>query len=256
MPIARDLYASFKVPLTSLEARSPSGEDTLTSREFPVPVILDSGTTLSYLPTDLAEQVWREVGAIYSAQVDAAIIPCDMQHSKGTFTFGFAGPDGPRITVGMDELVLDVTDGEAPKFLAGPYEGQDVCQFGIQNFTSEPYLLGDTFLRSAYVVYDLVNHQVAIAPTNFNSTRSNIVPFPSSGAPIPSSTVAPNQREVSGDRTTTEPSYDAREGFADSAADGENAAPGMPAAWGTGQMLVVGITMTLTTLGSGLFFAM
>jgi len=181
-PTQQDIFSAFMVAMTSLEAHSPSGQDTLTSQGFPIPVVLDSGTTLSYLPTDLATQAWKEVGAIYSSQVGAAVLPCSMQNSKGYFSFGFAGPNGPRINVGMDELVLDLTDGQAPTFLSGPYKGQDVCQFGIQNFTSGPYLLGDTFLRSAYVVYDLVNNQVGIAATDFNSTESNVVPFPSMSA--------------------------------------------------------------------------
>ncbi|KAL2158006.1 hypothetical protein VTH06DRAFT_4816 [Thermothelomyces fergusii] len=255
-PTGQSLFTSFRVALTSLEASSPSGKDTLTSQAFPIPVVLDSGTTLSYLPTDLATQAWREVGALYLPEVEAAVLPCDMQFSKGTFSFGFAGPNGPRITVGMDELVLDITDGPAPKFLSGPYKGRDVCQFGIQNFTSEPFLLGDTFLRSAYVVYDLVNNQIAIAPTNFNSTKSHIVPFPSMGAPIPSATVAANQQEVTRVPTVTEPAYSARQGFMESATGEENLAPGMPAAWGMGQMLIVGVTTALTALGSGLFFAL
>ena len=171
--------------MTSLTAQSPSGSDTLTSSSFPVPVVLDSGTTLSYLPTDLATQVWTEVGAVYAPDIQLAVVPCKLAASTGTFAFGFAGPSGPTVSVGMDELVLDLTSGTPPVFKTGPYKGMDVCEFGIQNSSAPPYLLGDTFLRSAYVVYDLVNNQVGIAETDFNATGSNIVAFASSGAPIP-----------------------------------------------------------------------
>lgn len=242
------------VALTSLGGYSSSGRDTLTSREFPIPVVLDSGTTLSYLPTDLARQTWTEVGAIYSDQLGAAVLPCAMQNSKGYFSFGFAGPNGPRINVTMDELVLDLTSGRAPTFNSGPYEGQDVCQFGIQNFTSAPYLLGDTFLRSAYVVYDLVNNQIGIAATDFNSTDSNIVPFPSMSAPIPSATVAPGQSEVTQIPSVTSPAYAAGPGFMEGVV-GENGAAGMPASLGMAQIVVIGTTMALAALGSGLFYA-
>ncbi|KAL2129264.1 hypothetical protein VTI74DRAFT_8001 [Chaetomium olivicolor] len=252
-PTQQDIFTSFLVAMTSLDAYSPSGQDTLTSPEFPVPVVLDSGTTLSYLPTNLAHQVWKEVGAIYSSQFQAAVLPCNMQNSKGYFSFGFAGPNGPRINVTMDELVLDLTFGAAPIFNSGPYKGQDVCEFGIQNFTSAPYLLGDSFLRSAYVVYDLVNNQVGIAATDFNSTESEVVPFPSMSAPIPSATVAPGQNEVTNRPALTEPAYAASQGFMTSTNGKGSAAPGMPEAWGKGQMAVVGVTMVLTALGSGLF---
>jgi hypothetical protein len=35
-------------------------------------------------------------------------------------------------------------------------------------------LLGDTFLRSAYVVYDLDNNEIAMAQANLNSTDTNV----------------------------------------------------------------------------------
>jgi hypothetical protein len=49
--------------------------------------------------------------------------------------------------------------------------------------------MGETVLRSAYVVYDLANSRAALAQSNFNSTKENIVEFESLGAAIPSATV-------------------------------------------------------------------
>jgi len=236
-----------------LEASSPSGKDTLTSEKFPVPVVLDSGTTLSYLPNDLAHQVWKEAGAIYSQQFHLAVLPCQMRHSKGYFSFGFAGPKGPRINVGMDELVLDLAEGAPPIFNAGPYKGMDACEFGIQNFSAPPYLLGDTFLRSAYVVYDLINNQIGIAPTKFNSTKTNIVPFPSLSAHIPSATVAPDQGQVSSTASVTSPAYVASAGFTDSA-NLKNAAPGvLHSTLECPQLLLMGLSMIFAMSGAGVF---
>lgn len=255
-PTPQGLFTSFMVALTSMQAVSPSGQDTLTSSRFPIPVVLDSGTTLSYIPTDLAMQMWKEVGAVYSSYFKASILPCSMRTSKGYFSFGFAGPGGPRINVTMDELVLDLTTGQPPRFTSGPHQGETICEFGVQNISSAPYLLGDTFLRSAYVVYDLVNNQVGLAATDFNATRSNVVPFPSMSAAIPSATVAPGQSQVTNRPAVTTPAYAASQGFMDSATNNKaNAAQGMPRAFGQGQLLVVGITMALTALGSGLFLA-
>lgn len=253
-PTQRDptLYTAFLVALTSLEASSPSGQDTLTSEQFPIAVVLDSGTTLSYLPTDLAKQIWKEVGAQYVPMLGVAVIPCNFKESEGHFSFGFAGPKGPRINVTMDELVLNLVKGTPPKFPSGVHKGLDMCQFGIQNFTQAPYLLGDTFLRSAYVVYDLINNQIGIAATDFNSTDSNIVPFPSLSAQIPSATVAPDQKEATAIPKVTEPAYNAGPGFqavtsgGGGDGDDENAAP---------QTLVAAVAMSLTALGAGLFLA-
>lgn len=253
-------YTSFLVALTSVQAVSPSGTDTLTSSQFPVPVVLDSGTTLSYVPTDLATEIWDEVGATYSSDISMAVLPCSMAQSAGVFTFGFAGPDGPRISVDMTELVLPLTTGQAPLFSSGPYKGQAACQFGIQNFSTDPFLLGDTFLRSAYVVYDLVNNEIGLAETDFNSTSSNIVAFPSYGAQIPSATLAPDQSQATATPADTTPALVASAGFQKTASassggshgTGKNAGSRAPP-FDWARVTVVGVCMVFVMIGSGVF---
>lgn len=181
-------YTHFQVPLTGVDAVSSTGSDALSSSGLPLTVVLDSGTTLSYLPDDMAHQIWDEVGAQWEPYLKYASLPCSRAHNEGYFSFQFGGNNGPRINVTMDELVLDLDGGV---YADGPFRGESACAFGIQNQTisdKDPYLLGDTFLRSAYVVYDLVNNKLAIAPTKFNAEKSNIVAFASDGASIPSAT--------------------------------------------------------------------
>ncbi|KAI0451946.1 aspartic peptidase domain-containing protein [Xylaria acuta] len=256
-------YTAFTVQLTSLQAHSSSGDDTLTSPSFPVPVVLDSGTTFSYLPQDLAEEVWKEVGAEYylvgQQGTGAPLVPCALANNQGYFTFGFGGKGGPAIKVGMDELVLPIFTSDSVPFDSGPYKGQAACQFGVQNISSKSFLLGDTFLRSAYVVYDLENNEIGIAPTDFNATTSNVMAFPSRGAEIPSSTPAPNQDDlVSG--STGVPNYDARAGFTklDSSSGsgsggGDDNAASLPRALDLTQMAVMGASMGLMMVGGGAF---
>lgn len=209
-----DQFDSFIVELTSIQAVSSSGTDQLTSHQDPIKVVLDSGTTLSYLPTDIAQQIWEETGARYSGSTGLALIPCRMQRSTGYFNFTLGGLAGPTIKIGMDELVLDlVVSGPAPTFTSGPYAGEDACEFGIQN-TTGTNLLGDTFLRSAYVVYDLMNNEIGIAQTDFNATESNIVAFANQSAVIPSATLAPNASAATATATFTEPGFLAEVGFA------------------------------------------
>ena len=247
----------FTVALTSLTAKSSSGEDTLTSSSFPIEAVLDSGTTLTYLPQDLAEQIWKEVGAEYDDSQGGALIPCSFAKTSGYFSFGFAGPDGPRINVTMDELVLSMGDERGPQstFQSGAFKGQSSCAFGIQNYTDSPVLLGDTFLRSAYVVYDLVNNEIGIAATDFNATKTNIVPFASKGARIPSSTSAPNQDQVSnasGSSTTTT-GLSAADGFKKGANSTDNKSEDSPASHLAPSLAIMSIMMTFTMLGGGIF---
>ncbi|KAI0427040.1 aspartic peptidase domain-containing protein [Xylaria sp. FL1042] len=265
-----DNFTSFQVRLTSLDAHSSSGNDSLSSSSFPIPVVLDSGTTFSYLPQDIAEEVWKEVGAeITNVEgTGLPLIPCDYAKSSGYFSFGFGGDGGPVINVGMDELAIPLY----AQFPSGSqYAGQDACQFGIQNFSSDPFLLGDTFLRSAYVVYDLENNEIALAPTDFNATTSNVVPFPSQGASIPSSTPAPSQ-DAANTGPSSDPNYSAASGFKDLSSSGTGSGSSSSGSSSSGggnddsdsagsltpaldltQLAVMGASMGLMMLGGGAF---
>lgn len=215
-------YTHFAVPLTSVTAVSSSGSDVLTSREkYPINGILDSGTSLTYLPDDMAKQAWKEAGAIYISQIGSAVLPCGFANNDGYFSFGFAGANGPKINVTMSELVLSAYTGKSvPTFPPGNYptsgyENQPICNFGIQNQTDDtiPYLLGDTLLRSAYVVYDLVNNQIGLAPTKFDVdvNNTNITPFASNGATIPKG--VPVTGDTMSGPSVTRNSYNAQSGF-------------------------------------------
>ncbi|RWA11115.1 hypothetical protein EKO27_g3989 [Xylaria grammica] len=240
--------------LTSLEAHSSSGDDSLSSTSFPISVVLDSGTTFSYLPQDLAEEVWQEVGAEYTVVSNngagVPLISCDLANSNGFFSFGFGGDGGPVIKVGMDELVIP----------SGTLNGRQVCQFGIQNFSGDPFLLGDTFLRSAYVVYDLENNEIGLAPTDFNATTSKVVAFPSQGAKIPSSTPAPSQ-DAANSGPSSSPDFSASKGFKDlsssgsgsGSGDGVDSAGSLPPALDFTQLIVMGASMGLVMFGGGMF---
>lgn len=185
---------SFTVAFTSLSATSSSGTDQLTPDNYAQAAILDSGTTITLLPDDVAQAVFEELGATVSQQLDAVIVPCSLADNDGTLNYGFGGSGGPTIKVAVSQLVLPLTlpNGQTPTYT----DGTAACQLGVQAAGSLPVLFGDTFLRSAYAVYDLDNNRIALAQTDFNATGSNIVPFASSGAPIPSATEAGSQAEV------------------------------------------------------------
>lgn len=184
----------FLVALTTVSATSPSGTDALGSQSFPVSAVLDSGTTFTLLPPDLVSAIWAEAGVVNKEEA-GPLVPCSFSRaSQGSFVFGFGGPGGPNITVPMDELVRTVP-GSVGVFEDGVYKGQDACQFMITPMQSDQpvAILGDSFLRSAYVVYDLENLEVALAPTKFNATDSKVVAFDHRGAAVPDSAPAPHQ---------------------------------------------------------------
>ena len=188
----------FTVAFTSLSITSPSGTDTITPPGYAEAVILDSGTTMTYVPDDLAQAIYNVVGADYDSTAGATVCPCTIGNVDGTLDFQFAGAEGPIIKVPVSEMVYPYfeADGSQGKF----ENGKPACIFGIEPASSlgsnAALLFGDTVLRSAYVVYDLANYRIGLAPTNFNSTDSNVVAFPSLSAAIPSATTVTDESAV------------------------------------------------------------
>jgi len=197
-PSSSGIVDRFTVAFTSFSITSPSGTDTLTSPGYAVPVVLDSGTTITYVPDDLALSIYNEVGATYSSELQEALCDCVTGTVQGTLNFGFAGANGVTIKVPISEMVSPLfrQDGTQETFT----NGQPACLFGIGPSSSlgedAPILFGDTMLRSAYVVYDLANFRIGLAQTNFNSSSSNVVAFASLSANIPSATTVTDESAV------------------------------------------------------------
>ncbi|KAL2755711.1 hypothetical protein ACRALDRAFT_2059069 [Sodiomyces alcalophilus JCM 7366] len=187
---ARGKYDYFKVPLHSLGISGSGFAEELPGARN-IPVILDSGATMTFLPNEIAQAIFREFDVAFLRDVAVPVVPCDRASGEETVTFRFGSEDGPVIRLRMNELIMKppkwpiVTVGDEDLL---PYGNPDdkLCQFGIRNVTHEPFILGDTFMRSAYIVHDLVNHEVGIAPAVFNATMSNIWAFSNYGQRIPS----------------------------------------------------------------------
>ncbi|KAL2216883.1 aspartyl protease [Thermoascus aurantiacus ATCC 26904] len=164
-------YAEFIIALTGLALNTSSSSHAYTSEALPAAVLLDSGSSLSYLPDSLVAKIYDDLDVTYDSSSQTGYVPCDLMNQEISFSFTFSSPS---ISVGIDELVLDPgtnPDGSRPTFL----DGTPACVFGIAPAGDSIAVLGDTFLRSAYVVYDLANNEISLANTNFNSTRDNIM---------------------------------------------------------------------------------
>ncbi|TGO57711.1 hypothetical protein BOTNAR_0196g00120 [Botryotinia narcissicola] len=251
--------------------QSSSGTDQLTPTDFARPAILDSETTITLLPDDVAAIVFEELGATVSQQLGAVVVPCAL--AKKT---GFGGVGGHTIKVDVSQLVLPLTtsNGRTPTY----DNGEAACQLGIQAAGSNPTLFGDTFLRSAYAVYDLDNNRIGLAQTDFDATGSNIVPFASAGAPIPSASSAPNEEAVTqtasgiprvgvtatatgtGQAATYNPTatgLNAEDGFTSTSSatssSKKSAGSGGPAPFEWARVFVGGFAITMVAVGGGIF---
>ncbi|KUI63288.1 putative aspartic-type endopeptidase OPSB [Cytospora mali] len=181
LPVQREgsLYAEFLITLTGV-----SLGDTTIAENQALPVLLDSGSSLTYLPDSMVETIYKKVSAEYDSTEGVAYVACSVADDTDTsVNFNFTEP---VISVAMNELVLDVytSTGKRPQFT----DGTEACLFGIAPAGSSTTVLGDTFLRSAYVVYDLANNEISLAQTNFNATSSNVLEIGSGTDAVPSAT--------------------------------------------------------------------
>lgn len=136
--------------------------------------ILDSGSTVCLMPDAQVKEIYKAFDVLSVQDVNIPFVDCGYAKDKGkgiNFDFQF---DNKTISVPMSEMIVnafpdnqDIFKDPRLDYYFKDWDG--VCMFGISPSstygvqTSAFTILGDTFLRSAYVVYDLANKQVGIA---------------------------------------------------------------------------------------------
>jgi len=252
------------VEFTGLSLSDEKGTTPL-GGSFVLPAILDSGTTEAMLPPDMVQEIWNTAGVVTDPALPAPLIACNLGKASASYIFAFGGDSGPKINVSLSQLVTPLP-GLTFK------DGSPACKFGIDKSPDGSIVLGDSFLRSAYVVYDLDNKVIAMAQTNLNGGPANIqeisgtslpgvstvlpsVALPASlamataavttqiGGPSGSPTIANNGRltEVPGKASFTAPA-------------GQNAAAGTFVANTDAAFAVFGVVSLLTVLGGSTFY--
>ena len=156
------------IEMTSIGLSVDSGTTTsLTDSDLVAPALLDSGTTLIQLPTDMAQKIQDSVGAINDPAIGQPLVACNLSTAKATYVFGFGGDSGPKINVPVSQLIDD------PDGVTTFADGTPACGFDIIGNDQGQVILGDSFLRSAYVVYHLGAKTIALANANTNPGGSS-----------------------------------------------------------------------------------
>lgn len=91
-----------------------------------------------------------------------ALVPCNLSTADATFTFGFGGPKGPQITVPISDFISPRSEHPDLAF----EDGTPACELTIGSSGDTDMSLGDSFLHSAYAVYDIENQAIALAQSN------------------------------------------------------------------------------------------
>ncbi|KAF2830170.1 acid protease [Ophiobolus disseminans] len=129
-----------------------------------LPVLFDMGTPTNLLPNAL----YFAIGSLYPDAMSydsghgwpAFKVPCDAPHGSFDYTF-----DNVTIKVSLKDSLH-----KNPKI--------NICSFGFtlgpQDSGRIPFILGDSFMRGAYMVFDLDNDEIWMGETA--DCGSNIVP--------------------------------------------------------------------------------
>ena len=194
--------SEFFVTLTSVTFTDEHGQiHQLSPEGYAQSVLLDTGTSSSLLSDDVLEQIVNGFGAAAYDQYGDLLIPCSYGAQNWTIDYTFGGQDGPTVHVPFSQLI-------GPQVYSAEHftDPSGACDFfGFNTVIDDTSILGDSFLRSAYVVFDLDDDVVAIAqarPDDQTTTVSGgggVVVIPSgTGLPGVTSTAAASGTMIDG----------------------------------------------------------
>jgi hypothetical protein len=119
---------------------------------------LDSMVSQTFLPTDIITELYQDLSVWWDGDQQLGRIDCAMKQKDYNITFTF-------INFSISSPLSD--------FIGNGYG--DACEFNIVPSFGETSVLGDNFLRSVYVVYDLSNNEISMAPTNFDESEGQVL---------------------------------------------------------------------------------
>lgn len=196
-------YGEFVTYLWSLRytGRGVGGLEDLRSQESLALLRIRPTDMISNLPMDIAKTIYTVAGAAYDETSGLATIPCS--GAKGTtdeLVLGLGHQGNTTVRVSFSDLVIprEVFPPDAAKL----NRTEDTCLFAIQSASSKDgfdrsssgwWSLGGVVLRNTYMVFDLVNDELAFAQARFSDKKgstSDIESFSEYGSQIPQSEAA------------------------------------------------------------------
>ncbi|KAI1075987.1 aspartic peptidase domain-containing protein [Whalleya microplaca] len=154
----------YVITLTSLSHRAPNAISTtpLTDSNLPLRVVVDSGTTLSLLPESVVAALAARFPGAAPDGNGGYTVPCALQGVDGAVNFGFGGD----VTISVRYRDFIWNSGGA--CFLGAWYTPDI---GV-------WILGDTFLRGAYVTFDQSDNALYMANYISCSNTPNLVAVP------------------------------------------------------------------------------
>ncbi|KAK3706964.1 hypothetical protein LTR37_012463 [Vermiconidia calcicola] len=143
-PIARRKYTYYTITQDALVLE---GEAKQTS----FPVIIDTGTTLAYLPPNIVQAI--NLAFDPPSLMVNGFWENDCNATAPEFAIDIAGTE---FRISEQELLLNDD--------LGYDRATGLCACGIQASPTQPYILGDTFLKNVVAVFDIGASEMRFAP--------------------------------------------------------------------------------------------
>ncbi|CAI4057344.1 hypothetical protein SUVZ_02G4610 [Saccharomyces uvarum] len=149
------------VPLGPIYIISNSGQSmNMTSKDFLSPALLDSTSSVSYLPTSTIIQIAVQIAATYVESLDRWLVQCSMADMGVTLGFMF---QALTIKIPLSDLLsstYDTTTNSSMFFSSG----EEACFLTLYaNTNTGVNILGEAFMKNIYMAMDLEDNSIAIA---------------------------------------------------------------------------------------------
>lgn len=157
-----DTAIELEVTLNSITIGGTSGDDQTQVASGSAAALLDTGTTLTYVPTTILNSILNVLDVQYSSSISNYVTDCT--NGDGTkLTFNFQGLE---INVPLSSFLVPLvtTSGSTSKY----------CMLGLKSSETTEFTLGDSFLRYVYMVADLENMNIALAQAAHGQTGNDI----------------------------------------------------------------------------------
>jgi hypothetical protein len=147
-----------------------------------IPIVLDTGSSLSLLPQSVVSSMANDLNAQLDQQSGFYLMSCSVLNQQGSVNFAFGQV---TIQVPFSEFIWNL--------------GGNTCALGAMpedTSSGTTALLGDSFLRGAYVVFDQTTSTISMAQYQNCGTAETSIP--SGGAGGTASTCSGSDSSSSG----------------------------------------------------------
>lgn len=209
------LVTEFVVPVTNITVVNNDQAETILQANpnsaDAIPALLDTGSSAWTVP----KAVYDSIKAALNGIVDGSNnLVCSHRDDNIQIEVVFGGVT--TIVAPASEFIIPIYDPVTNEPYSAP-DGQPLCAFMIQpdldgQFGTQGFLtLGDSILRSMYVVYDLDNGQVSIGQSAPGATGNEVTAVPAGpngvakavSSVVPVTTVASNTHSIASELQAT-----------------------------------------------------